>query len=133
MHNSDYYREQADHYRQLAASADDPAAKQEFLNWQQRVNRLPIRWMTVEQVGKSGASVTHNVCFSNRPVWVKRLQTIHHSSFDVTSAAGRRPLQDATQDAAERATNVRFGSKADMCSAKRHVRLAPESGHVQCN
>ena len=31
MHNSDYYREQADHYRQLAASADDPAAKQEFL------------------------------------------------------------------------------------------------------
>ena len=52
MHNSDYYREQADHYRQLAASADDPAAKQEFLNWQQRVNRLPIRWMTVEQVGK---------------------------------------------------------------------------------
>jgi len=31
MHNSDYYREQAEHYRQLAASADDPAAKQEFL------------------------------------------------------------------------------------------------------
>jgi hypothetical protein len=31
MHNSDYYREQADHYRKLAASADDPAAKREFL------------------------------------------------------------------------------------------------------
>ena len=31
MHNSDYYREQAEHYRQLAASIDDPAAKQEFL------------------------------------------------------------------------------------------------------
>jgi hypothetical protein len=31
MHNSDYYREQADDYRQLAASADDPAAKQELL------------------------------------------------------------------------------------------------------
>ncbi|MGA9441056.1 MAG: hypothetical protein WBV76_23145, partial [Pseudolabrys sp.] len=55
--------------------------------------------MTVEQVGKSGASVTHNVCFSNRPVWVKRLQTIHHSSFDVTSAAGRRPLQNARDSA----------------------------------
>jgi len=31
MHNSDYYREQADHYRQLAENAGDPAAKQEFL------------------------------------------------------------------------------------------------------
>jgi hypothetical protein len=29
--NSDYYREQAEHYRQLAAGVDDPAAKQEFL------------------------------------------------------------------------------------------------------
>ena len=29
-------------------------------------------------------------------------------------------------------TNVRFGSKADMCSAKCHVRFTPESGHVQC-
>ena len=31
LHNSDYYREQAEHYRQFAASVDDPAAKQEFL------------------------------------------------------------------------------------------------------
>ena len=30
-------------------------------------------------------------------------------------------------------TNVRFGSKADICSAKAHVRFTPESGHVQCN
>src|SRR5262249_35989707 len=33
-----------------------------------------------------------------------------------------------------RAAHVRFGSKADMCSARRHVRFAPnsdrESGHV---
>ena len=28
--------------------------------------------------------------------------------------------------------NVRFGSKADMCSATGHVRFAPESGHVRC-
>jgi hypothetical protein len=28
--------------------------------------------------------------------------------------------------------NVRFGSKADMCSAIRHVRFTPESGHVRC-
>ena len=28
--------------------------------------------------------------------------------------------------------NVRFGSKADMCSAKRHVRFTPKSGHVRC-
>ena len=30
------------------------------------------------------------------------------------------------------AADVRFGSKADMCSAKRHVRFTPESGHVRC-
>ena len=48
-------------------------------------------------------------------------------------------------------THVRFGSKADICAAKRHVRFTPESdresgfpakdhvcftpesGHVQCN
>src|SRR5262249_21657829 len=29
--------------------------------------------------------------------------------------------------------DVRFGSKADICSAQRHVRFTPESGHVQCN
>ena len=28
--------------------------------------------------------------------------------------------------------DVRFGSKADICSARTHVRFAPESGHVQC-
>jgi hypothetical protein len=29
--------------------------------------------------------------------------------------------------------HVRFGSKADMCGAKEHVRFTPESGHVQRN
>ena len=28
-----------------------------------------------------------------------------------------------------RLANVRFGSKADMCSAKRHVCFTPKSGH----
>ena len=32
-----------------------------------------------------------------------------------------------------RTAHVRFGSKADMCSAKGHVRFTPESGHVRCN
>ena len=27
--------------------------------------------------------------------------------------------------------NVRFGSKADICSAKLHVRFTPKSGHVR--
>lgn len=31
MHYSDYLREQADEYRQLAAKADDPAIKSELL------------------------------------------------------------------------------------------------------
>ena len=88
--------------------------------------------MTVEQVGKSGASVTHNVCFSNRSVWVKRLQTIHHSSFDVTSAAGRRPLQDANSRCR------RTGDKCPLWVISGHsacpvdVRFTPKSGHVQC-
>ena len=29
--------------------------------------------------------------------------------------------------------DVRFGSKADICNAKKHVRFTPNSGHVQCN
>ena len=29
--------------------------------------------------------------------------------------------------------DVRFGSKADICSAKRHVRFTPNSGHMRCN
>jgi ClpX C4-type zinc finger len=32
-----------------------------------------------------------------------------------------------------RTFHVRFGSKADICSAKRHVCFTPESGHVQRN
>ena len=28
--------------------------------------------------------------------------------------------------------NVRFGSEADICGAKGHVRFTPRSGHVQC-
>ena len=28
--------------------------------------------------------------------------------------------------------NVRFGSKADMCNAHRHVRFTPNSGHMRC-
>jgi hypothetical protein len=31
MHNSDYYREQAQQYRELAAHAGDAAARKEFL------------------------------------------------------------------------------------------------------
>ena len=37
----------------------------------------------------------------------------------------------STPDIHQQLFNVRFGSKADMCSAKRHVRFTPESGHVQ--
>ena len=29
-------------------------------------------------------------------------------------------------------SNVRFGSKADICAAKSHVRFTPKSGHVRC-
>jgi hypothetical protein len=29
--------------------------------------------------------------------------------------------------------HVRFGSLADICGAKGHVRITPESGHVRCS
>ena len=40
-------------------------------------------------------------------------------------AHARFPLRPGAGD-------VRFGSKADMCSAKRHARFTPNSGHGQC-
>jgi hypothetical protein len=36
-----------------------------------------------------------------------------------------------TDRGAEKPVNVRFGSKADICTAIGHVRFAPESGHRQ--
>jgi hypothetical protein len=40
----------------------------------------------------------------------------------------------ATSDIDRRLTrNVRFGSKADICSASTHVRFTPESGHWRCS
>jgi hypothetical protein len=41
MHNSDYYREQA-----------EPAARQEFLELAAACEEAADRWMTLEQVGK---------------------------------------------------------------------------------
>ena len=36
---------------------------------------------------------------------------------------------DAPEVPVLKPADVRFGSKADICSAKRHVRFAPNSGH----
>jgi len=40
-------------------------------------------------------------------------------------------LKSASLPQHEMLADVRFGSKADMCSAKGHVRFTPESGHSQ--
>ena len=53
---------------------------------------------------------TSNVDRARCPLWV------------ISGAKGQRKF-----------TNVRFGSKADICSAKWHVRFTPKSGHVRCN
>jgi hypothetical protein len=43
-------------------------------------------------------------------------------------------VQAATRKGGEHVgQHVRFGSKADSCSALTHVRFSPESGHVRCN
>jgi len=51
MHNSDYYREQAAKYRELAEGEKDAAAKQEFWNWQRLAKKRLIRSTIVERVG----------------------------------------------------------------------------------
>ncbi|MGC1960508.1 MAG: hypothetical protein WA683_23130, partial [Pseudolabrys sp.] len=47
--------------------------------------------------------------------------------------AQSRSSNSAASNALSDVSDVRFGSKADMCNAKRHVRFTPESRHVQCN
>ena len=51
-----------------------------------------------------------------------------------TRPSPERLKDDASfQSLSDQGGDVRFGSKADMCSAKSHVRFTPKSGHVQCN
>src|SRR5262245_40824958 len=40
--------------------------------------------------------------------------------------------RDSSSKGVRSKTDVRFGSKADICAVKRHVRFTPESGHVRC-
>ena len=51
-----------------------------------------------------------------------------------TRAAASAITNSSAKTVARRCDNVRFGSKADMCAAKRHVRFTPssdrESGHA---
>jgi hypothetical protein len=58
------------------------------------------------------------------------------SSFMRRAAAESLPLFDGCPPVVACRTKmpayVRFGSEADICGAKRHVRFTPESGHVQC-
>ena len=50
---------------------------------------------------------------------------------ELASPHDRASASDMTM--VERATNVRYGSEADICIAKRHVRFTPESRHVRRN
>ena len=65
--------------------------------------------------------VTHN-CFAKGAVSGLRNHVAHRSGMIVSFGVA----EDA---AAQRKVDFRFGSKADMCSAKRHVRFTPKSGH----
>jgi hypothetical protein len=49
----------------------------------------------------------------------------------IKAAAPSRPA--AMEPLSVNRENVRFGSKADICSAKAYVRSYSKSGHVQCN
>src|SRR5262245_58522073 len=50
----------------------------------------------------------------------------------VASPEARTNHTNDLNQRAGRGPNVRFGSKADICTAIGHVRFTPESGHVQC-
>src|SRR5262245_32543880 len=59
------------------------------------------------------------------------------NSFDEISTAHATLRSEVKGDASfqslsNQSVHVRFGSKADMCSAKRHVRFAPESD-IKCD
>jgi hypothetical protein len=45
QHNSDYYREQAGKYRELAAMAPDDAAMKEYLELAAACEEAPTGWM----------------------------------------------------------------------------------------
>ena len=63
----------------------------------------------------------------------------HHTDLAMNSRrlmfpqGSERGIVAVQPSALERGADVRFGSKADICSAKGHVRFTPKSGHVQCN
>ena len=77
-----------------------------FLDWRDVPNGL--RWLDVFSVCEKLVSLAHVVFVSLR-----------FPRSDVRASYARISC----------VKDVRFGSKADMCSAKRHFRFTPESGH----
>ena len=61
---------------------------------------------------------------------IGRCRCIYVTQRPVLTKNYREGTQSATR--LRNAHNVRFGSKADICNANRHVRFTPNSGHVQC-
>ena len=61
MHNSDYYREQAVYYRQLAAAAETPAAKQEFLELAEACEEAADRMDDCRASGWSDLSIAEGL------------------------------------------------------------------------
>jgi len=55
-----------------------------------------------------------------------RLKKLHHIGLSWSSEGGRARVQSTL-------TNVRLGSKADMCAAPAQVRFSLKSRHVRCN
>ena len=60
------------------------------------------------------------------------MRTFDGVIFPDTLANSREPVLEVTSRSFV-IGYVRFGSKADMCSAQAHVRFTPNSGHVQRN
>src|SRR5262249_38140693 len=58
------------------------------------------------------------------------LASSHYSTQDRASYRLKLGLWKGTN---RRGGYVRFGSKADICSAKRYVRFTPKSRHVRCS
>jgi hypothetical protein len=55
-----------------------------------------------------------------------------HFTFLGRSPSVTRRLPENGGGAEKKPMNIRFGSKADIRTAKGHVRFTPKSGHVRC-
>jgi hypothetical protein len=101
------------------------------VNFHQHLGR-PTSASTNSHARRQARRVQVNVRFSNRPVGVKRFQTIHrwaNELFAMRQLTAVRVRFGSKADIEVYSADVRFGSKADIEVYSADVRFTPKSGH----